>query len=151
MLKLKGMEWLPSKILFALITSILLINLAVPTVYAHRLLILSGEKAGSLQVLYEGGVPARRAVVTIYNELDNVLAEGPVDENGYFFFDPSLKVARVTANDGLGHLAGIDFSTVERRHLPLVSRVLLGLAILGVTGVVFSKASTRRRVTGGGS
>jgi len=101
-------------IALAIFSFILFHGIFMPAVSAHRMFIIKGGE-GRLQVLYERGVPAGRAVVTLYDRLDNVIVEGPVDPDGFFYFDHSLDVGRAIASDGLGHLAHFDFKMEKKQ------------------------------------
>jgi hypothetical protein len=96
---------------------------------AHRLLVLVVEGQGIIQVVYEGGIPARRALVTVHY-LDGGLSEGYVDGDGYFPVTDLRSVARIEADDGLGHRVSQDFSRETEHRVPVWLRVVAGLVIL---------------------
>lgn len=135
----------PCYLLAAVFLFFFVLLLPVQTVFAHRMYMLEGENAGSLQVLYEGDIPARRAVVKLYDQTDQVIIEGNVDRDGFFYFTPSAEIQRATADDGLGHLAHLDYRTARPRQLPLALRVVLGLVILGAIGIFSKKLSRVQR------
>jgi hypothetical protein len=103
------------KIIALVIFSFMLLHgIFMPAVSAHRMVIIEGGE-GRLQILYDGGIPAGRAVVTLYDRQGSIITEGPVDTDGFFYFDPTLDVGRATANDGLGHLAHLDFQMEKKQ------------------------------------
>lgn len=103
------------KLLAAVLFSFIFIfGILLPAVSAHRVYIIKVEE-GRLQVLYEGGIPAGRAVVTLFDRQGNKVDEGSVDPDGFFYFDPSLDVGHAAANDGLGHLARFEFKAEEQQ------------------------------------
>lgn len=95
---------------------------------AHAMdLEIMGE--GILKVSYDGGIPARRAEVVIYDEEGNALCNGPVDGDGYFYYDEELPAYGAEAEDGLGHKAVLLFSG-ETRRLPRFAGGILGVFLL---------------------
>lgn len=74
------------------------------TVYAHRMLIREIEP-GHIQVFFDDGTVAKGAQVTLYDHASKELLQGTSDTDGYFKYDRNLAVARVVANDGMGHRA----------------------------------------------
>lgn len=114
------------------------ILILVPTIaFAHGLF-LTLEEPGVLKAEYDGGGFSPRMEVVIYDEAGEELAKGPVDEEGKFKFDSSLKVARAEVDDGMGHKAeyieGVETKTISK--LPVVIGVF---AVVAVIYFVFSK------------
>ncbi|HAP32475.1 MAG TPA: hypothetical protein DCQ14_05420 [Firmicutes bacterium] len=126
---LRALGAISFKIIALVIFSFMLLHgIFVTTVSAHRMVIIKGGE-GRLQVLYDGGIPAGRAMVTLYDRQGNVIvAEGPVDPDGFFYFDPTLDVGRATASDGLGHLAHFDFM-MEKKQPEIAPETAPGTAL----------------------
>jgi hypothetical protein len=141
------------------ISTLILILLAFLTVLlpsspvsAHRIIIENSKGTDNfLSVTYEGGLPAVRAEVKLYNQNDEVVAEGPVDDEGVFYYQPSLSLKYAEASDGLGHMARYDFTENGGwlKALPLYARVCMGTGFLIILSIVFYviqyKKNYRRR------
>lgn len=142
--------WRKNGLVFTRIIILLLFFFVLepPPVLAHRMLIIQ-EEEGKLQVVYEGGTPARRATVTLYDSSGSVLKEGPVDKNGAFYYRLSLSPARAEADDGLGHWADYDFTSgAFSREVPLYLKALTGVAFLLALAFIFHKKPFRARRRG---
>ncbi len=84
----------------ALLVAVLMMVISLPS-FAHKMIIEPvGE--GQVKVMYDGGNPATRASIKVYNENDEVIEEGPVNEEGIFEFDAS-KASYLESDDGMGH------------------------------------------------
>lgn len=120
-------------ILFLLICLVLLPSV----VYAHGMF-LELEEPGVLRAEYDGGGFSPRTEVTIYDENDNELDKGLVDEEGKFHFDKSLDLHRAVAEDGMGHRAEYK-KGVETKTIPKVPVVIGVFAVVGVIFMIQNK------------
>ncbi|WP_163970481.1 hypothetical protein [Oceanobacillus halotolerans] len=110
------------------------------TVFAHRMVVEPIED-GVVYVRYDDGTPASAAYVTAYDETGDVLVEGQVDEEGYFYYDHDEEIDRFVADDGLGHRSASK-DKMESPHIlekiPLVIRALLGTGVVVFIAAIFS-------------
>ncbi|WP_216829687.1 hypothetical protein [Alkalihalobacterium elongatum] len=79
---------------------LILIIFAIP-VHAHKMLIDPIEE-GKIQVVYEDGSHSNRTIVYAYDDEGNEVANGSLDENGYFYYEPN-EATFFVADDGIGH------------------------------------------------
>jgi hypothetical protein len=123
-----------TRLLFLTCIFVLLTAAFMPSAcLAHRM-DLEVVEEGLLQVKYDGGIPARRAEVTVYDAGGKILAAGAVDTEGFFYFDRELPAYGAEAQDGLGHKAVLTFGRNTRR-LPRALGGFLGvLFLLSVAG-----------------
>lgn len=112
------------------------------TVYAHGM-DLKLVEPGVLKVEYDGGGFSPRTEVTIFDAKGNELGKGSVDEEGKYSFDPSLKVHRAIADDGMGHRAEYK-EGVEHRDIPKVPVIIGIFAAIGVIFLVFNKRTKNK-------
>lgn len=111
--------------------AIFVVSLSLPA-YAHKMIIEPVED-GKIQVMYDGGSAATRSEVKVYNSDDEVIAEGKVDDEGYFEFDEK-EASYLEADDGMGHKdkweLGQDVAAVGGSKLPKIAAVLVVLGAL---------------------
>lgn len=102
------------------------------TVFAHRMLIDMVED-GLFKVRYDNGQISREAIVRAYDQNHQLLFEKQVDQNGYVSYTNDIHVARLVADDGLGHRASWSNKQYDEPMfyaLPIWMRALLGLSAL---------------------
>jgi hypothetical protein len=121
-------RWAKRLVLLTGILALFAASFMFSTCFAHSMDLIV-VKEGTLQVNYDGGIPARRAVVTVYDAGGTILAEGAVDPEGLFYFDPELPAFSAEAQDGLGHKAVLTFGR-ESRRLPRFAGGVLGVFFL---------------------
>ena len=97
---------------------------------AHRMLIENVEE-GQLLVRYDDGTAAARAEITLYDEDNNILAQGKTDSQGYYSYETEKPLYRAVASDGMGHRARwVEGEESFWMLVPLWMRVLLGLSLV---------------------
>jgi hypothetical protein len=111
---------------------------------AHRMLI-DEEKSGVLKVYYQGNIAAVRATVTLLDSQGNTLAEGSVDTEGKFYYDPKLKPALAEADDGLGHGTTYDFSQGRPDEAPVVIKALFVVSLFLFVSAYFYRQGQRKK------
>lgn len=114
-------------------------------VFAHAMIIETVEE-GKVKVVFDDGSPNRHAEVTVFDEEENEIAHGEVDEEGYFSYDPTGAVLLV-AQDNMGHRAEYVVGEGMRRSLPRVPTIGAALLIFALVAVVFRYRSKKRSVT----
>ncbi|WP_096201843.1 hypothetical protein [Bacillus sp. FJAT-45350] len=125
---------LKKRLLISLFTCTLILSFfIVDLAHAHRMLV--EVKEDSIHVRYDDGTNAELAVVSGYDEEHNLLFEGTVNEDGYYELEPRLDIARITADDGIGHRASWSNEQEQNTEsnldqIPLLIRALLGISIL---------------------
>ncbi|OIJ14135.1 hypothetical protein BKP35_08025 [Anaerobacillus arseniciselenatis] len=99
-------------------------------VFAHRMLVEVVDD-GVIQVRYDDGTRSGIAKVTAYDDLGDLLFEENVNENGIVYFDSSINIAQIVADDGMGHRA--TWTNDREEPIPLIPvwmRTLLGVSLL---------------------
>lgn len=126
---------------FKVIFLILLLTtiLAAP-VHAHRMIIQPIE-SGIIEVKYADGSFSRRTEVTVYDETDQILEQGKLDEDGRFYFDEANNPSYIIADDGMGHMDTWEVGSQVKIDSMTSKMVKIGLVIAGFLGVAlfFSK------------
>ncbi|MCD1146570.1 hypothetical protein LQU94_00375 [Peptoniphilus sp. KCTC 25270] len=113
---------------------ILAFLLLFPTIlYAHGIHLILVEP-GKFRGEYDGGGFSPRMTVTLYNQKDEILAQGNVDEKGEFVFDPKISFDYAVLEDGMGHRGEyIPEETQKNSITPL--KIILPLGIF--VGIAF--------------
>ena len=100
-------------------------------------MVITEHAPGELRVHYDGGTPAQRAWVVLYDSGRNVLVAGGADHLGVFRFDAKLQPAAAVADDGLGHRAELVFGRISRGDLvPLWIKLFFALSLFSAVGAV---------------
>ena len=111
--------------------------------YAHGMLLIL-EEPGVLRVEYDGGGFSPRTEVTIYDKEGNELGKGSVDEEGKYYFDPSLNVHLAVADDGMGHRAEYK-EGVQEKSLPKIPVIIGVFAVIAVITIIFNKRANQKQ------
>lgn len=114
---------------------------------AHRMLI-DKEKDGVLKVYYQGNIAAGRSTITLLDSEGNSLAEGPVDAEGKYYYDPKLRPAFAKADDGLGHGTTYDFSQGRPDEVPVGIKAVFVVAIFLFISAYFYQQGQRKKSSG---
>lgn len=121
-----------------------LLLLFIPTaVFAHGLNLTLVEP-GVLKAEYEGGGFSPRMVFTLYNAENEVVLEGPIDENGEFHFDKNIEFAKAEVDDGMGHKATYVVGSEARTEIPKVPVVI---AVFALIGIIFYMSNKKKQKT----
>lgn len=88
------------------------------------------EEPGVLKPEYDGGGFSPRMEVTLYDENDQVIESGQVDEDGLYRFDPDTKFAYAEVNDGMGHQATYEPGEEPAPEIPKVPVVIAVFVII---------------------
>ncbi|MBS4025881.1 MAG: hypothetical protein KGZ96_09435, partial [Clostridia bacterium] len=123
------MNIIKKRVIICTIAAALLASLLAPAAYAHRM-IIRFEEPGLLRVIYDDNSIARRAEIVLLDGDNKELAKGPVNQDGYFSYNKSLKPKLAVADDGLGHRTQLDLTVSQREEIPVAAKALLGVAIL---------------------
>ena len=115
---------------------ILFLTLLTGPVFAHRMLIKPLEP-GRLQIIFDDLSLVSSAQVVFLDKDNNEIYTATSDAEGYVSYDPALGIARVVADDGLGHKATWQYGTEFKMPMSLKVRGLIGIAILAVLGGFF--------------
>lgn len=110
--------------------------------YAHRMLIEPVEP-GLIRVFFADNSAAIGAEVVFYDENEQQLLVGKVDQEGYYKYDKNLPIALVIADDGAGHRATWNYGE-EVVHESVLPKVVLTIAVLFAVGA-FSYYQTQKR------
>ncbi len=112
-------------------------------VYAHRMIIETPEPR-VIRVIYDGDIPAVRSAVQLWDSEDNMILEGPVDNNGYFTYEEGMNVYKVIALDDFGHrevlVIGDEVRDVNRFH-----GALAGVSILLLIALISHLLNNKRQ------
>lgn len=109
--------------------------LSVP-VYAHRMIIQPIE-AGVIEVKYADGSFSARTEVTVYDENDQIIEQGKLDEEGKFYYEEENNPSYIIADDGMGHMDTWEVGS-EVKVETMASKLLkIGLVLIGFLGVAF--------------
>lgn len=124
---------------FKVLLMIMILVIGVNTgAYAHKMIINPIEE-GKIRVEYDGGNPATRSKISVYNSEDELVDEGDVDEDGVFQYDQK-ETAYLVADDGMGHKdtweAGSNVESSDGSKLPKIAAVVV---VLGAVALFFSK------------
>lgn len=84
-----------------LLIAFILIYAATPA-FAHKMMIKPIED-GVIAVTYADGTHSDLIKVTVYDSKDEVILEGSLDHEGYFYYDSASEATRIVAEDGMGH------------------------------------------------
>lgn len=84
-----------------LMITFILIYAATPA-FAHKMMIKPIED-GIIAVTYADGTHSNLIKVTVYDSNDEVILEGSLDHDGYFYYDSASDATRIVAEDGMGH------------------------------------------------
>jgi len=104
-------------------------------VFAHLMLVEPVEE-GLIKVVFDDGTVARHAEVVVYNEKDEEIARGDVDDNGKFSY-PEQEAELIVADDGFGHRAEYVVGDEPQEALPRGLTVTVVLAGFGLIAGVF--------------
>lgn len=127
-----------------LITIFLLFH-ALP-VYAHKMMIEPVED-GKIKVTYADGSFSSRTVVTVYDENGTEVAQGPLDEEGYFSYDISTAHSFV-AEDGLGHRSEWTIGEEGQAKSDPHQWITVGIVVLifVIVAIIFSKRAKKKKL-----
>ena len=114
------------------------------TTYAHRMIINPGEP-GMIQVIFDDGTPAQSADVILYDDEAQELERGEVDSDGYYQYDTNLTIARIEANDGVGHRVVWLYGTESNTPQPIFPQAMLVASGFLFAASFFNYRSTMRR------
>ncbi len=104
------------KIKIIIFTVLFLLIFGATPVAAHRMIIEEiGE--GAVKVGYEDGRFSRRTEVVVYDDQQNEIVRGTLDEDGLFSY-PAEEAYLIEADDGLGHRAELNLAQGAARELP---------------------------------
>ncbi|MFN7251460.1 MAG: hypothetical protein ACK4M9_11795 [Anaerobacillus sp.] len=107
------------------------------SVLAHRMIVELVEP-GKIKVRYDDGTKSGIALVKAFDEEGHSLFEKYVDDNGYVYFDRTIRVHQLIADDGIGHRATwISDHASNQLDIPIWIRALLGVSILLFTATFF--------------
>lgn len=100
------------------------------SVFAHRMLVEMVD-VGVIQVRYDDGTRSGIAIVNAYDGHGESIFEETVNEDGIVYYDTSITVHQIVADDGMGHRATwtLDRDDVQP-HTPVWMRALLGVSLL---------------------
>ena len=101
--------------------------LSASPVFAHLMLIEPVED-GLIKVVFDDGTVARHAEVVVYNEKDEEIARGDVDEDGKFSY-PEQEAELIVADDGFGHRA--EYVVGEDPHEALPRGLTVAIVLAG--------------------
>ncbi len=109
---------------------VVLLLIQPETTFAHRMLVEVIEE-GVIQVRYDDGTRSGVATVLAYDEHVQVIFEEKVNDDGIVYYDSSINITQIVADDGMGHRATWTTDEVATPPLiPLWLRALLGISIL---------------------
>ncbi len=135
-----------AKLIISFLCVIATLLVAAP-VSAHLMLIEPVEE-GKVQVVFDDGSVARHAEVVVYDENEEEIDRGDVDDKGYFSYDPE-RAEQLVADDGFGHRAEYTVGEDVREALPrgpAVTAVLFGFAaIAGIFQYRVQKKNSHER------
>ncbi len=120
--------------------------LPVSPVFAHLMLIEPVED-GLIKVVFDDGTVARHAEVVVYNEKDEEIARGDVDDNGKFSY-PEQEAELIVADDGFGHRAEYVVGDDPYEALPrgpTVAIVLAGFCL--IAGLFHYRIKKKREIS----
>lgn len=99
-------------------------------ILAHRMIVELIEP-GTIEVRYDDGTKSGMASVTAFDKEGAILFQEYVDEAGYVYYDATITVHQIIADDGIGHRATwSDEIEKEQSDVPIIVRALLGVSIL---------------------
>ena len=119
---------------FKMITLLaLVLVLAMPTlVFAHGMHVhLEGN---TVSAEYDGGGFPENAEVKLFDKDDNEIGSGNLDSEGNYTFDSSLKVAKASVSDGMGH-KGTATPDAKEINIPKVP-VVIGVFVV-IVGIFY--------------
>lgn len=104
-------------------------------VFAHLMLIEPLEE-GKIQVVFDDGTASRHSEVVVYDENDEVIKQGEVDEDGKFSYPPE-DAELIVADDGFGHRAEYVVGEDPQEALPRGPTIFIVLAGFAVIARIF--------------
>ncbi|OEF97741.1 hypothetical protein BHF68_13710 [Desulfuribacillus alkaliarsenatis] len=108
------------------------------TASAHRMYIVQQEP-GQFFVFYDGREAATMAVVTLYDEDDNILLQESVNSEGIMKYNPRrVKAVKAVADDGMGHRATYNYEVGNVAEVPIMYKLGFGLALLVFVAAFFN-------------
>lgn len=101
---------------------------------------------GTIEVRYDDGIKSGIAFVTALDKEGTVLFEEFVDDNGFVYYDATLNVHQIIADDGIGHRATWSNEIKnEISDVPILVRAFSGVAILlFIAGFFYSRRKINR-------
>ncbi|WP_158438279.1 hypothetical protein [Natranaerobius thermophilus] len=111
-------------------------------IMAHLMLIEPVED-GKIQVVFDDDTIASNAEVTVYNENDEKIKEGEVDENGKFSYPEEAEF--IVADDGLGHRAEHAVGEDSNEQLPRELTIGVVLVVLALIAGIFKYRSSKNQ------
>ncbi|ACB86038.1 hypothetical protein V2B37_12880 [Natranaerobius thermophilus JW/NM-WN-LF] len=119
-----------------------LLLLPAAPIMAHLMLIEPVED-GKIQVVFDDDTIASNAEVTVYNENDEKIKEGEVDENGKFSYPEEAEF--IVADDGLGHRAEHAVGEDSNEQLPRELTIGVVLVVLALIAGIFKYRSSKNQ------
>ncbi|SDY96363.1 hypothetical protein [Tindallia californiensis] len=127
------------------IAIILLLAMALTSIgaFAHAMLVETVEE-GRVRVIFDDGSPNRHAEVAVFDEADQEIDRGDVDDEGYFDYD-SEKAVKLIAQDNFGHRAEYVVGEEASKPLPRVPTIVGVLLLFGAGAAFFKKRSKKQQ------
>ncbi len=98
-------------------------------------------------MFFDDDIPNQHAEVTVYDEAENEIARGKVDDEGYYSYLEEEAVVLV-AKDNMGHRAEYVIGVGMRRSFPRIPTISAVLIIFVLIAAVFHyRVKKRRRTT----
>lgn len=132
------------QVLTIMILTGFIISIFTAPAYAHRMLVRPIEP-GLVQVVYDDGTVSGRAQVTLYDENDEEIYQGNVNEEGYFEYDTSLGPVLIVADDGVGHRAQWTVGEEVEEEASMALKVTLTVSALVFVAAVFQYKNNKKK------
>jgi len=123
------------KLTILVVWAMLLVMLPAAPVFAHLMLIEPVEE-GKIQVVFDDGTTCRHSEVVVYDENEQEIKQGEVDEKGKFSYPPE-DAELIVADDGFGHRAEYVVGEDPHQALPRGPTIAVVLAGFVLVAVIF--------------
>lgn len=116
-------------------------------VYAHKL-IIDPVEPGIVKVEFSDGTsPVATATVTVFNEKNEEIFKGPLDERGMFDYSAYDQAAYLIADDGMGHRVrwNVGDPKAVGGTSKLIPITITLIALLAVAGIFYIRSSKKKK------
>ena len=137
-----------NKFIVNILLVIFLITLLMVPVFAHRMLIKPVEP-GKLQIIFDNKSPAPMTQVRFLDKDNKEIFTATADNEGYVVYDTNLKIARVIADDGLGHKTQWKYGEEFKMPMSLKTKGAIGVFGLAFVATFFHFKTQRKKATVG--